>query len=337
MLELAETEEPRDCKICATKNAGFNYGVQSCNSCKMFFRRALDTSKMITCKKEENCNILDPEGSKCRFCRFHKCVLVGMKFLDSPQDPTAIINDLLHKDWTRNQHFLTGKAASTVKFKDIFERGVFLFEKKSEDTVFDFYEWGVMNHLTCINFETSLSFMKYLSKSDLTCVLKSSHLLYMIFVTAWRSYTAKKEFMCHPDGSDIFPSEVEPSAYNEKLINEIRCYLLSCLICLRVTEEEFLLLGVIIVCNPGIPDLSQTGRMLLASYQSMYGQTLQRYCSFKYGSNAGALRYLEIISLSTAIARCHSAIANFSTLFPIHQPQHVKVNLFTEILAFLIK
>uniref|UniRef100_A0A1I7U9H6 NR LBD domain-containing protein n=1 Tax=Caenorhabditis tropicalis TaxID=1561998 RepID=A0A1I7U9H6_9PELO len=296
----------------------------------MFFRRALDTGKKLACKGDGKC-----ENLKCRFCRFHKCIRVGMKFVDCLEDPINVLSALKRNDEVRLANFLKGRPSSDVKIKDIFTQFKFNFFPKPAGTQFDFYEWGVMNHLTCINFAMNLSFMRYLSLEDSQLIFKHSHLMYLILVTAWRSFSTRMSVMCHPDGSDIFPEEVEQSGYNEVLLNSIRSQLISRLIELKVTEEEFLLLSALLLCNTATPNLSQIGQTLMEAHRVMYATTLLRYCQHTYGHHAPT-RFTDILSLWTTIGNTQNDIDKFSALFPIVQPQDVKTNLFTEILAFLL-
>ncbi|CAF2509458.1 unnamed protein product [Rotaria sp. Silwood2] len=68
------------CQVCGEKNAKFSYGVQSCASCKIFFRRNayLDLNK-TKCIFGEECHITIKNRHTCRYCRLNKCLSVGMK------------------------------------------------------------------------------------------------------------------------------------------------------------------------------------------------------------------------------------------------------------------
>ncbi|CAF4690291.1 unnamed protein product [Rotaria sp. Silwood1] len=68
------------CQVCGEENAKFSYGVQSCASCKIFFRRNanLDINKN-KCIFGENCLITIKNRHTCRYCRLNKCLSVGMK------------------------------------------------------------------------------------------------------------------------------------------------------------------------------------------------------------------------------------------------------------------
>ncbi|CAF4823692.1 unnamed protein product [Rotaria socialis] len=68
------------CQVCGEENVKSAYGVQSCASCKIFFRRNvnldLNTNKCIF---GDECQITIKARHTCRCCRLKKCLSVGMK------------------------------------------------------------------------------------------------------------------------------------------------------------------------------------------------------------------------------------------------------------------
>ncbi|KAG7240685.1 hypothetical protein INR49_026574 [Caranx melampygus] len=74
-----------ECRVCSDKASGFHYGVHACEGCKLlssclnqgFFRRTIRL-KLEYDKCERNCKIQKKNRNKCQYCRFHKCLSVGM-------------------------------------------------------------------------------------------------------------------------------------------------------------------------------------------------------------------------------------------------------------------
>lgn len=66
-----------ECRVCSDKASGFHYGVHACEGCKGFFRRTVRL-KLEYDKCERNCKIQKKNRNKCQYCRFHKCLAVGM-------------------------------------------------------------------------------------------------------------------------------------------------------------------------------------------------------------------------------------------------------------------
>ncbi|KAE9413821.1 hypothetical protein Angca_003714, partial [Angiostrongylus cantonensis] len=56
-----------------------HYGILACFGCKGFFRRAVKGGRnMYVCRLVRNCEVTKYERNSCRYCRFRKCLLVGM-------------------------------------------------------------------------------------------------------------------------------------------------------------------------------------------------------------------------------------------------------------------
>ncbi|XP_009978241.1 PREDICTED: peroxisome proliferator-activated receptor alpha, partial [Tauraco erythrolophus] len=66
-----------ECRICGDKASGYHYGVHACEGCKGFFRRTIRL-KLIYDKCDRNCKIQKKNRNKCQYCRFQKCLSVGM-------------------------------------------------------------------------------------------------------------------------------------------------------------------------------------------------------------------------------------------------------------------
>ena len=58
---------------------GYHYAVQTCESCKGFFKRTVQNKKTHTCHRGGTCDISLANRKKCAACRFQKCCDVGMK------------------------------------------------------------------------------------------------------------------------------------------------------------------------------------------------------------------------------------------------------------------
>ncbi|XP_069783450.1 nuclear receptor subfamily 5 group A member 2-like [Narcine bancroftii] len=67
------------CPICGDKVSGYHYGLLTCESCKGFFKRTVQNNKHYTCVENQNCQIDKTQRKRCPYCRFQKCLTVGMK------------------------------------------------------------------------------------------------------------------------------------------------------------------------------------------------------------------------------------------------------------------
>ncbi|XP_028809969.1 peroxisome proliferator-activated receptor alpha-like [Denticeps clupeoides] len=66
-----------ECRVCSDRASGFHYGVHACEGCKGFFRRTVRL-KLEYNKCERNCKVQKRNRNRCQYCRFRKCLSVGM-------------------------------------------------------------------------------------------------------------------------------------------------------------------------------------------------------------------------------------------------------------------
>ncbi|XP_028038469.1 ecdysone-inducible protein E75-like isoform X1 [Bombyx mandarina] len=66
------------CKVCGDKASGYHYGVTSCEGCKGFFRRSIQKQIEYRCLRDGKCLVIRLNRNRCQFCRFKKCLSVGM-------------------------------------------------------------------------------------------------------------------------------------------------------------------------------------------------------------------------------------------------------------------
>merc|ERR1712008_586527 len=67
------------CPVCGDKVSGYHYSLLTCESCKGFFKRTVQNKKVYNCVAERCCVIDKTQRKRCPYCRFQKCLDVGMK------------------------------------------------------------------------------------------------------------------------------------------------------------------------------------------------------------------------------------------------------------------
>jgi hypothetical protein len=78
-VEIDNLKPLGSCAICGDKGSGYHYSVYSCEGCKGFFKRTVQKDLQYKCKEYQQCHINKLTRNQCQFCRFNKCLLVGMK------------------------------------------------------------------------------------------------------------------------------------------------------------------------------------------------------------------------------------------------------------------
>lgn len=67
------------CSICGDRASGKHYGVYSCEGCKGFFKRTVRKDLSYACREEKSCLIDKRQRNRCQYCRYQKCLSMGMK------------------------------------------------------------------------------------------------------------------------------------------------------------------------------------------------------------------------------------------------------------------
>jgi len=70
------------CKVCGEPAAKhIHYGAMSCFSCRAFFRRSIQnkTANTYVCRRNKDCQINLKTRKNCQYCRYERCLGVGMK------------------------------------------------------------------------------------------------------------------------------------------------------------------------------------------------------------------------------------------------------------------
>lgn len=69
------------CGVCGDVAKSMHFGGLSCDSCKAFFRRSVQNNayKGFTCPYDKKCVIAVSSRKACQFCRFNKCLSIGME------------------------------------------------------------------------------------------------------------------------------------------------------------------------------------------------------------------------------------------------------------------
>ncbi|XP_068595356.1 peroxisome proliferator-activated receptor alpha b [Brachionichthys hirsutus] len=91
-----------ECRVCADRASGYHYGVHACEGCKGFFRRTIRL-KLEYDKCERRCKIQKKNRNKCQYCRFQKCLSVGMshnaiRFGRMPQSEKIKLTEMVTGD-----------------------------------------------------------------------------------------------------------------------------------------------------------------------------------------------------------------------------------------------
>ncbi|XP_068189036.1 nuclear receptor subfamily 4immunitygroup A member 1 isoform X2 [Antennarius striatus] len=66
------------CAVCGDNASCQHYGVRTCEGCKGFFKRTVQKNSKYVCLANKDCLVDKRRRNRCQFCRFQKCLAVGM-------------------------------------------------------------------------------------------------------------------------------------------------------------------------------------------------------------------------------------------------------------------
>ncbi|VDP06190.1 unnamed protein product [Heligmosomoides polygyrus] len=67
-----------NCHVCEAYGAAPHYGGVVCGGCKIFFARAVQRKIYYVCEKSGSCRMVSGKRSKCRSCRYQRCLKARM-------------------------------------------------------------------------------------------------------------------------------------------------------------------------------------------------------------------------------------------------------------------
>jgi len=66
------------CAVCGDNAACQHYGVRTCEGCKGFFKRTVQKDHKYVCLSDKKCVVDKKHRNRCQYCRYQKCLAVGM-------------------------------------------------------------------------------------------------------------------------------------------------------------------------------------------------------------------------------------------------------------------
>ncbi|XP_023565251.1 progesterone receptor [Octodon degus] len=258
------------CLICGDEASGCHYGVLTCGSCKVFFKRAMEGQHNYLCAGRNDCIVDKIRRKNCPACRLRKCcqagmVLGGRKFkkfnkvrvmraLDGvalPQ-PVGVPNESQRITFSPSQEIQLVPPLINLLLSiepDVVYAG---HDNTKPDTssslLTSLNQLGERQLLSVVKWSKSLPGFRSLHIDDQITLIQYSWMSLMVFALGWRSYK-------HVSGQMLYfaPDLI----LNEQRMKESSFYSL-CLtmwqipqefVKLQVSEEEFLCMKVLLLLN----------------------------------------------------------------------------------------
>ncbi|XP_014443908.1 progesterone receptor [Tupaia chinensis] len=262
------------CLICGDEASGCHYGVLTCGSCKVFFKRAMEGQHNYLCAGRNDCIVDKIRRKNCPACRLRKCcqagmVLGGRKFkkfnkvrvmraLDAVALPQAVgipnESQALSQRITFSPNQDLQLVPTLINLLMSIEPDVIYagHDNTKPDTssslLTSLNQLGERQLLSVVKWSKSLPGFRNLHIDDQITLIQYSWMSLMVFGLGWRSYK-------HVSGQMLYfaPDLI----LNEQRMKESSFYSL-CLtmwqipqefVKLQVSQEEFLCMKVLLLLN----------------------------------------------------------------------------------------
>ncbi|XP_067842490.1 progesterone receptor-like isoform X1 [Heptranchias perlo] len=261
------------CLICGDEASGCHYGVLTCGSCKVFFKRAVEGQHKYLCAGRNDCIIDKIRRKNCPACRLRKCYQAGMvlgarklrkfsKLKNIGNNPSALQSEMtlssvspvvtpkitLHS--ARGVQF----APSLISILQIIEPEVVYAGYDNSQPDSPNYLLTSLNRLcerqlvSVVKWAKSVPGFRNLHIDDQMTLIQYSWMGLMVFAMGWRSYKHVKGKMLYFAPDLIFNEQRMQKSAMYDLCIAMR-QISQEFIHLQVTQDEFLCMKTLILLN----------------------------------------------------------------------------------------
>ncbi|XP_031305127.1 glucocorticoid receptor isoform X2 [Camelus dromedarius] len=196
---------PKLCLVCSDEASGCHYGVLTCGSCKVFFKRAVEGQHNYLCAGRNDCIIDKIRRKNCPACRYRKCLQAGMnlearktkkKIKGIQQATTGVSPDTSENPANKTivPTTLPQLTPTLVSLLEVIEPEVLYagYDSSVPDTT-----WRLMTTLNMLGGRQVIAAVKWakaipgfrnLHLDDQMTLLQYSWMFLMAFALGWRSY-----------------------------------------------------------------------------------------------------------------------------------------------------
>ncbi|NXT36965.1 NR4A1 protein, partial [Pelecanoides urinatrix] len=189
------------CAVCGDNAACQHYGVRTCEGCKGFFKRTVQKNAKYICLANKDCPVDKRRRNRCQFCRFQKCLAVGMvkevvrtdslkgrrgRLPSKPKQlpdasPVSLITSLVRA------HIDSVPSATKLDYSKFQELAPCQFEKEDSVDVQQFYDLLTSSMDVIRKWAEKIQGFAELPKEDQDLLLESAFLELFILRLAYRS------------------------------------------------------------------------------------------------------------------------------------------------------
>uniref|UniRef100_A0A8R1DLQ7 NR LBD domain-containing protein n=1 Tax=Caenorhabditis japonica TaxID=281687 RepID=A0A8R1DLQ7_CAEJA len=171
-----------------------------------------------------------------------------------------------------------------------------------EDTKNKLKPWATLGVLLTVEVCKTMDVYNELLLSDRALLLKNVAFKSYHLTIAFDSYQNKKGRIFSPVGGEVFPSMMFSIMPCYEVIMELLVTCVEPLIRLQLSEQEYMLLNMILICNPGIRGMSPGGQDTLSRHQKYYSRILLKHCLLQ-DPRHGPSRFSALLTINQCLER----------------------------------
>ncbi|PNJ59196.1 NR3C1 isoform 12 [Pongo abelii] len=256
---------PKLCLVCSDEASGCHYGVLTCGSCKVFFKRAVEGQHNYLCAGRNDCIIDKIRRKNCPACRYRKCLQAGMNL--EARKTKKKIKGIQQATTGVSQETPENPANKTIvpaTLPQLTPTLVSLLEVIEPEVLYAGYDssvpdstWRIMTTLNMLGGRQVIAAVKWakaipgfrnLHLDDQMTLLQYSWMFLMAFALGWRSYRqSSANLLCF--APDLIINEQRmtlPCMYDQC---KHMLYVSSELHRLQVSYEEYLCMKTLLLLS----------------------------------------------------------------------------------------
>uniref|UniRef100_V9KUT8 Retinoic acid receptor RXR n=2 Tax=Callorhinchus milii TaxID=7868 RepID=V9KUT8_CALMI len=286
------------CAICGDRSSGKHYGVYSCEGCKGFFKRTVRKDLTYTCRDNKDCMIDKRQRNRCQYCRYQKCLAMGMKREGMGADFRAVQEERLRgKERSDSEVESTSTANEDMPVEKILEAELAV-EPKTEmyidsnlglssnspnDPVTNICQAADKQLFTLVEWAKRIPHFSELPLDDQVILLRAGWNELLIASFSHRSIAVKDGILL-ATGLHVHRSSAH-SAGVGAIFDRVLTELVSKMRDMQMDKTELGCLRAIVLFNPDAKGLSRPGEV--EGLREKVYASLEAHCKHKYPDQPG--------------------------------------------------
>lgn len=316
---------PKLCLVCSDEASGCHYGVLTCGSCKVFFKRAVEGQHNYLCAGRNDCIIDKMRRKNCPACRYRKCLQAGMnlearktkKKIKGIQQATTGVS----QDTSENPN----KTVVPATLPQLTPTLVSLLEVIEPEVLYAGYDssipdsaWRIMNTLNMLGGRQVIAAVKWakaipgfrnLHLDDQMTLLQYSWMFLMAFALGWRSYRqASANLLCFAPDLIINEQRMTLPCMYEQCKQML--YVASELQRLQVSYEEYLCMKTLLLLS-SVPKEGLKSQELFDEIRMTYIKELGKAIVKREGNSSQ--NWQRFYQLTKLLDSMHDVVENLLT------------------------